>query len=372
MSDGLAEIKSAASKIVGPLVIGSFINLVLHGALLLQAQTFFRHSAKDPKWLKIFVASIIITETIQSIFSGWIAYYYSIVNFGIVENILTANYLFEIMISFCALSSSAVQVFFALRVHRLTKQRIIPALIIVAAIIELGCGVTTGTVGSFKIHKFTEFHKLSTVVIVWLSLGVASDIAITWALTNHLRTFKHSGFSATDDLISRITRLIIQTGLVTVIWAITDLILFVRISTNFHFIFTAPISKFYVNSMLSQLNARALWRADQRDAAQHWPTGTAIQVTTIVGVHHDTNEFVAHKVEPSKRLSVMGSNAAAPDVVLDIKTGYNHGSQDSDRTVVGDGNRTKRHSDGLSLNSEDLEREEEVKPTRRVDWRDML
>jgi len=53
--------------------------------------------------------------------------------------------------------------------------------------------------------EFRRFHEFRTVVIVWLVLAPATDMAISGTLVTFLRTSR-TGFAATDDILSKLTR----------------------------------------------------------------------------------------------------------------------------------------------------------------------
>lgn len=74
------------------------------------------------------------------------------------------------------------------------------------------------------------FQRL-TVYVVWLVLAPVTDLVISLALVTFLRQSR-TGFATTDDLLTKLTRLTIQTGLITAVWALIDLILFVSLTPN--------------------------------------------------------------------------------------------------------------------------------------------
>jgi len=165
-----------------------------------------------------------------------------------------------------AISGSIVQAFFGLRVKWLTKHTWLGALIITSAILQFLCGAAAIAAGTV-VQKFQRFHEFSAVVIVWLVLAPVTDMVISGSLVAFLRS-NRTGFAATDDILSKLTRLTIQTGLITVIWAVIDLVLFLTMNTNLHFIFNISLAKLYANCMLSSLNARTHWSAQSARSAQ--------------------------------------------------------------------------------------------------------
>ncbi|CUA72559.1 hypothetical protein RSOLAG22IIIB_10114 [Rhizoctonia solani] len=153
--------------------------------------------------------------------------------------------------------SSTVQSFFAWRIVKLTGRLWLGCLIGVTIFVQFAAGLG-GTIGGFMVKDFTRYHELTTVVIVWLVSSVVTDTVITSILTWYLYTHR-TGFSRTDDIISRLARNTIQTGLMVTIWAMLNLILFITMSplnNTVYLFFQLPLCKLYTVSLLSTLNAR--------------------------------------------------------------------------------------------------------------------
>ncbi|THG96858.1 hypothetical protein EW026_g5048 [Hermanssonia centrifuga] len=118
----------------------------------------------------------------------------------------------------------------------------------------LGTAIAVG-----MIPEFQHFQKFEIIVIVWLAFSAVADTAITVALSWHLRRHK-TGFAVTDNIVDKIVRMTIQTGMITALCAIIDLIAFLATPSGIHLIFNLPLSKLYTNSLMSSLNTRAGWR----------------------------------------------------------------------------------------------------------------
>lgn len=95
--------------------------------------------------------------------------------------------------------------------------------------------------------------------LTWLIASAVADITITASLCYYLARQK-SGFSATDDTINKIIRLTVQTGLITTLFAILDVVCFLVLPhTTINFVWDFALSKLYTNALISTLNARAGW-----------------------------------------------------------------------------------------------------------------
>ncbi|THH10138.1 hypothetical protein EW146_g8465 [Bondarzewia mesenterica] len=182
-------------------------------------------------WIRLFVAYLFIADTVLTAFAAAILYVYLIKHF---DPAMTG------IISF------SVQLFFAHRVKRLTGNTW--AAIFISALSfasfctpplpflhviddgeltqKCGAGGSLGT--TIAVHwwpEFSQFQKFKVVPIIWLTCGVIADVTITIVLVRFLRK-QRTGFVATDDVIDRITRVTIQTGLLTSVVAIVDMIIY--------------------------------------------------------------------------------------------------------------------------------------------------
>ncbi|KAI0695705.1 hypothetical protein BC835DRAFT_1272911, partial [Cytidiella melzeri] len=93
---------------------------------------------------------------------------------------------------------------------------------------------------------FAEFNRFEAIVAVWLACSATADTLMTFSLVWHLRKHK-SGFSISDDAVDRIIRLTVQTGMITAVCAIVDLIVFLTVPTGLHLVFNLPLAKRYTN-----------------------------------------------------------------------------------------------------------------------------
>jgi len=108
---------------------------------------------------------------------------------------------------------------------------------------------------------YAQLQRFEVIVIIWLAFAALADVAIATILVLYLKRHR-TGFTQTDHVINRIIRLTVQTGLVTTVFTVTDLILFVSLPTGLHLIFNLALSKLYSNSLMSSLNSRAAWQPE--------------------------------------------------------------------------------------------------------------
>ncbi|KAB5590473.1 hypothetical protein CTheo_6087 [Ceratobasidium theobromae] len=256
------------------------------------------------------VTYLFTIDTLNSAFDIGMVWRYSITLFGDMEGLTHSHWFLNVEPLMTVMISSTTQGFFAWRVSKLTGQAWAGWLIGISAFVQFVAGLVL-SIGLFIVKDFARFQELKTPVTLWLVLSALTDVVITSVLSWYLHTHR-TGFSQTDDIITRLVRLTVQTGLITTIWATTDLILFLSLPNNMHLLFQLPLCKLYTNSLMSTLNSRAGWggsfsSSDKNDPASRSGGGTgqnrtgasvwrpdqsksqttAIQVMTTATIHRD-------------------------------------------------------------------------------------
>jgi len=132
---------------------------------------------------------------------------------------------------------------------------VIPLVISFFSVISLGGGVWT-TVRVIQIKLYVNKPELHWPALVWFLAAFVSDVLITVVLVSTLSRRK-TGFVGTDDAISKIIQMTVQTGLLTTFLAIGDVVFFMTLPhTSLNFLWDLALSKIYSICLLSTLNAR--------------------------------------------------------------------------------------------------------------------
>ncbi|THU91086.1 hypothetical protein K435DRAFT_801523 [Dendrothele bispora CBS 962.96] len=143
--------------------------------------------------------------------------------------------------------STLVQLNYASRIRILTKSNVLAGFIFILALISFASSIC-GTV-------FTTLHSN------WAD-GFDNSIFISlvaW-LTTSATTQKKDSMPVTKSVVNKIIILTIQTGVLTSVAAVADILTFTLVKgATFQFIWDFSISKLYTNSLLSTLNAREEW-----------------------------------------------------------------------------------------------------------------
>lgn len=100
-----------------------------------------------------------------------------------------------------------------------------------------------------------------------------ADVIITATLIVKLRKGIGKGFHSIDNVIGKLIKTTLQTGLLTTVFAVIDLILYLSSTTTIDMVFNFPLANLYMISLLSTLNARFVLRNGK---AAYNGTGTNI------------------------------------------------------------------------------------------------
>ncbi|KAJ8090739.1 hypothetical protein PM082_018305 [Marasmius tenuissimus] len=250
----------------GPMLIGTFMNLILFGVLIMQTMTYYQAYSRDSMWIRILVAYLLILEAANSAFSMANMYEALITGFGSQEAVGKFPMLFLTQPILSVLIAFPIQVFFAWRVRLVTGASWISAIIALLALTSCAGGIWTGVkVGVIK--TFARKPELHTSALVWFLTSCVADVLITFSLVRSLSQRK-TGFTATDSVIDRIIRTTIQTGMITAVCAIGDVVFFMTLEhTALNYIWDLMLVKLYANCLLSTLNSRT---TRQKDPSGHF------------------------------------------------------------------------------------------------------
>uniref|UniRef100_V5EWD4 DUF6534 domain-containing protein n=2 Tax=Kalmanozyma brasiliensis (strain GHG001) TaxID=1365824 RepID=V5EWD4_KALBG len=239
---------------LGCMYIGVMLNVWLYGFSIVQAYIYYVNFKNDKPLMRYFVLFLVIADSINAVFDQVFMYQYLVSNFGNLVYATKSNRAFAADPVMTGIIAFSTQLFFAWRVYKLMHSKIMPALIATGAAVSLLSAIGT-TVGVEIVLFFQEFQKFQVVVILWLGFAALTDVLITGSLVWTLNKSR-TGFAGTDDVITKLIRMTLQTGALTTVFAIVDLVLFLTSTTTLHLVFNLPLAKLYVNSLLSTLNAR--------------------------------------------------------------------------------------------------------------------
>ncbi|KAL1686295.1 hypothetical protein GGG16DRAFT_118049 [Schizophyllum commune] len=269
----------------GPMLIGTFLNVLLYGISITQTYLYWNgYKRKDSLVIRLFVIFLFVADTAHTAFTMAYMYICLVNHYGNPLYLANANWVFSADPALTGIIGGSVQIFFSWRVKILTGHSLLAGTIATSSCASLLCGIATAIACGF-VPAFAQFQKFKVVVIIWLAASSLSDILITGSLVNHLRSHR-TGFRTTDTHVDRIIRLTVQTGLITSLWALADMLLYLLDPAGWHLMLNFALSKLYTNSLMSSLNSRKGWHySDSRTSgASGHPSGQRMRKHDIVTV----------------------------------------------------------------------------------------
>jgi len=242
--------------IFGPMLLGVFINTILYGILISQTYFYFKTYTSDSLWTRLFVAYLFVLETANTMIDMAMIYQPLIAEYGTEKAVIHFPTLFLMEPIMIVLISAPIQFFFAWRIQRITRSYWVPAVVAVLALASTAGGFLTG-VKIAILRLFALKPELHWPALLWLVTSTVADLLITGTLVRSLSQRK-TGFVVTDTVVDKIIRLTVQTGMITAIFAIGDVVCFLVLPhTAVNFIWDLTLAKLYANCLMSTLNARA-------------------------------------------------------------------------------------------------------------------
>ncbi|KAF9236272.1 hypothetical protein BU15DRAFT_77117 [Melanogaster broomeanus] len=220
---------------LGPMLVGFALNTILYGVVVTQTLVYFSCYKSDGRWIKLFVASLLLLDTINVVFEFIYLYHTLIINFGDASVLLTANWMFSTVPGTTGITSALVQLFLAWRINILKRGNLIIFGICFLAVVGMLSGIGS-SIAVNVVPTFTEFHKFESIVIIWLAASAADNLLITITLVWSLREHR-TGFADTDHIIKKIIRVTLHTGLLTTVWTIVDLSIYLALTDGLFVIF---------------------------------------------------------------------------------------------------------------------------------------
>ncbi|KAJ8509086.1 hypothetical protein ONZ45_g8703 [Pleurotus djamor] len=235
--------------VTGPLLLGYLIGYLFYGMSSVQFFLYHTHYPNDNRYIKATVWGTYTIETILTALTGVSAWRTFGSGWGKLESIEIIDVSWIPLPILNSLPALIVQLFFAWRIWKLTGKPWISGLIAL-----LGCAMAW----YYNIRIDMLGRKVSALLVVWLACNTFCDVLITSVILFILvRVRSESSIPRTNATLLSIIKFTVETGLVTAIWSIFELTLFLSMPHNsFHWIFFLSRGRLYNNWLLATLNSR--------------------------------------------------------------------------------------------------------------------
>ncbi|PPQ95366.1 hypothetical protein CVT26_008211 [Gymnopilus dilepis] len=227
--------RALSSARLGPLLLGAVLNSMLYGCFI-----YYQTYKRERKWIRYFILYLFIMETFNTVFDIGMAFEPLVLNFGKRRSVAKLPLPGPPQV----LLSTPIQFFIAWRIKIVSESWIMPLIIGLFSTCSFVGGMTVGILSIF-IRERAQLVRCEPAVITWLISSAVSDTLITLSLSGFLFR-RRTGMKATDEKLMRIILLTVQTGTITTLFSLADVIIFL----------TIPLC---TNSLLCTLNARAGW-----------------------------------------------------------------------------------------------------------------
>ncbi|KAJ7088654.1 hypothetical protein C8R44DRAFT_649244 [Mycena epipterygia] len=245
----------------GPRLVGLIFNWGLLGVLTTQVYIYHINFSKDRRVLKLIgnifsVYIVYVLDWVQTCSATYDAFQWFVYGWG---NIPALYGLFTGFLNVPILSSiigAIVQIFFGWRIWTISQSRMTFAVIILLALLQLGGG---GAVAFYIYNDASEVTRsVGLVRAVGIRLGGSSvvDTVIAVCMTYFLIRTRGQALGRMNSVVTRLIRLTIETGTVTALAAIVDLIFFLRAHNGLHQVSGVILCKLYSNTLLVLFNNR--------------------------------------------------------------------------------------------------------------------
>ncbi|KAL0574086.1 hypothetical protein V5O48_007871 [Marasmius crinis-equi] len=212
---------------------------------------------RDKRSMKALVYGLLILDTVQTVLITNDAFIKYGLEFSKVSGLSAMRNAWFSIPTISAINGTAVQLFFAWRISKLSESNILGGVVALLSIAGGAGGLAAGIQSRIINNLAVVAVQARTSLTIWLTISGACDVIIAICMVVILSK-KRSGFNtATDDAITRIIRLTVETGSLTAILAIITVALFFSFPTRAYW--NVPIDvlgKLYSNNLMVILNRR--------------------------------------------------------------------------------------------------------------------
>ncbi|KAK0459352.1 uncharacterized protein EV420DRAFT_1642317 [Desarmillaria tabescens] len=247
-------------RLSGPVIIALLLHWGLFGTLSMQLYLYYLAFPNDRQFTKYLVYGIYIIEFIQMVLVTHDAFAMFGYGFGDIQALTDMHFDWLAVPIISAVAACVGQVFYAYRIFILSKSRMVPIFVTCVSLTSSVAAIITG-VYSFEAGNIIKLNNRKTSIALHrfgavLPLYHLCDIVIAICMTYHLMR-GNTGLRQTQILVTKLIRLDIETGSVTAVVPLLNLILFFAFPHQTFYGTPALIMpKLYANTVYMVLNSR--------------------------------------------------------------------------------------------------------------------
>jgi len=237
---------------------GNLFGYGLFGILIVQMFIYFHRFRNDPIQMRMIVWIFLFLETLITVLSTIAGNNILVSGWGNPAALAQLDWALGGTPLLTGLVASSAHSFYCWRIHRLRRLVVVPVVLVTISLLTSSfaayCGIRGHQIGIFRIRELRPY------ALIWIFGATFVDASITICMvTILLQARSRSSFNKTSSTIQKLIALTIETAMPTGIAGLSHAILYVVFpNNNLHFMTFLMSAKFYSNSLLATLNARAL------------------------------------------------------------------------------------------------------------------
>jgi len=292
--------------------------VLFFGATITQAVTYVQTCHSDGWFVILVVILTLILDLLHIVLVTHGTYIYVVRNMGNLNDLGAIPWsLLSLTLVTCT-CVAVVRLLFVRRIWYLSKRNyVVTGIPVVLSLGSLIVAICAG-VRVLSLPTFNQVERVPWIVYATTGSDVVADVAIAGTLWYYLSRTP-SGYEGTSNLLHTLTRCIIGTGAVTVIWDVMEIVMFATLRDTLLFtIFFLSLSNLYTNALLGSLNARLLMRQELEHSPTYFkypehngPRGRA-QIA-CEGSSHSIDDSMELRASHSKVVTLEMGNALVPD-----------------------------------------------------------
>ncbi|KAJ3788139.1 hypothetical protein GGU10DRAFT_385259 [Lentinula aff. detonsa] len=280
--------------LAGPRLIGILFNWSLLGVLTTQVYIYYLNFPKDPRWNKVLVCTVYLLDWAQTCSATYDVFHWFVYGWGSIDALYDLWSTFLNVPILSSIIAAIVQIYFGWRIWKLTHSRIIFSVIGVLALLQLGGGIAVGIFLWRDSSEVARSDGLVSSVGVRLAGSALADtviaISMTYFVSAKIHNPEYEGSHVhrifqlvrsksqivghMNNVVTRLIRLTIETGTVTAIAAIVDLVFFLKATNGLHQVSGVILCKLYSNSLLVLFNNRMIIASSKQNQT-HFLSGNS-------------------------------------------------------------------------------------------------
>ncbi|EMD31207.1 hypothetical protein CERSUDRAFT_127576 [Gelatoporia subvermispora B] len=277
---------------LGSMLVGYAVMLSLYAITLSQTTLYLRKSAGDLLYLRSAVLLLCFIETVHLVFASYAFYTYLVTLHGDLDALAIQQWSIGVTVYVTALSNMTVRCLYAHRVFRFSiiagfiwcvVSRLVRRVTQIQAVIGPVMGLIYGAGVAEHIPRLST-QTIDLYVYTGNGFEVLADAIIGCTMFRLLSGFRMAA-PQLEPMIRNLLQFSISSGLLTLMWAILSISMFVIFPRTFiGLAFYNILSAVYINSLLVGLNGR------RRFGLQQQPNSTMPILTTQVALGTSTED----------------------------------------------------------------------------------